>query len=131
MYKGTATARASVWEAQACKQLHAGACPPLLGRSLDQRSVQNMLPQVKRRKADFDVLLTTYELIMAPADGQRLSQLKWNYIMCALIDHSDVTAKTSALHKRYSLETIEHSCIQVAVNVAWTKVTASRTVAAS
>ena len=37
--------------------------------------------QVKRRVAAFDVLLTAYELIMAPADGQRLSQLTWNYIM--------------------------------------------------
>ena len=41
--------------------------------------------QVKRRHAAFDVLLTTYELLMAPADGKRLSQLQWNYIMCALI----------------------------------------------
>jgi len=49
------------------------------------RASQAVTLQVKRRQAAFDVLLTTYELIMAPADGQRLSQLRWNYIMCALI----------------------------------------------
>ena len=39
--------------------------------------------QVQRSRATFDVLLTTYELIMAPADGQRLSRLHWSYVMCA------------------------------------------------
>ncbi len=61
--------------------------------------------QVKRRQAAFDVLLTTYELIMAPADGQRLSQLRWNYIMCAMIK----SATTRAILAAGALPTISQA----------------------
>ena len=96
VYKGTAAARADVWATQVRTYCHteSGVDPPWKARPLrhlhnppmrqkDHAHIQVATLQVKRRQAAFDVLLTTYELIMAPADGQRLSQLRWNYIMCA------------------------------------------------
>ena len=37
--------------------------------------------QVASRKADFDVLLTSYDFLMGKHDRPRLSKLRWEYII--------------------------------------------------
>lgn len=37
--------------------------------------------QVRRQRAQFNVLLTSYELLLGVADRPRLAQLRWGYII--------------------------------------------------
>ena len=37
--------------------------------------------QVRRQRAQFTVLLTSYELLLGAADGPRLAQLRWAYVI--------------------------------------------------